>query len=189
MTAAHFRENFIQVIKATRLCLEQDLQMPALILLYSLMDTFAWAVAGTKETNTRTRFEAWVNRWVIQYTPLPCTATELYAARCGVLHSLTSLADLNKAGKVRHIAYAWGPAPLNVLEKSIEAIGRTDIVGIHIDQLLEAVASGMDRTLAAAEHDVELHTNLENAGNLHFKQMKTETLNKLIHLHDSKNSK
>ena len=183
MTTEAFQSNFVQVIKAAKLCLDQDLQIPALILVYSLIDTFAWAVAGPSEKNNRTRFESWVSRWVCAQWLLPCTPTELYAARCAVLHTLTSKADLNVSGKIRQVVYAWGPAKLSVLEDSIKVIGRKDLVGIHIDELLDAVVAGMDRTFTAADADERIRKNLDVAASLHFAHMKCETLDELMKLH------
>lgn len=183
MTSETFRRNFVQVIKAAKLCLDQDLQIPALILVYSLIDTFAWAVAGPREKNGRTRFESWVSQWVCSHDSLPCTPTELYAARCAVLHSLTSKADLNVSGKVRQVVYAWGPAKRSVLEDSIEAIGQSNLVGVHINELLDAVVAGMDRTFTAATTDTRLRNNLDAAATLHFAHMKRDTLEQLMELH------
>ena len=183
MTTEAFQRNFVQVIKAAKLCLDQDLQIPALVLVYSLIDTFAWAVAGPREKNARTHFESWVNRWVCARAPLPCTPTELYAARCAVLHTLTSKADLNASGNIRQVVYAWGPAKLSVLEDSIKVISQKDLVGIHINELLDAVVAGMDRTFTAADTDTRLRKNLDAAASLHFAHMKPETLDELMELH------
>ena len=183
MTTEAFQCNFVQVIKAAKLCLDQDLQMPSLILVYSLIDTFAWAVAGPREKNSRTRFESWVSRWICAFEPLPCTPTELYAARCAVLHSLTSKADLNVSGKIRQVVYAWGPAKLSVLQDSIGVIGQPNLVGVHINELLDAVVVGMDRTFTAATTDARLRRNLDEAASLHFAHMKRDSLDQLMELH------
>lgn len=93
-----FEKNLAQMVIGARACLDRDLPMPALVLIYSLIDSFAWAV-DPKEANTRTRFENWLTKYVYPASPLPCTPTELYAARCAVLHTLTSKGHLHIKGK------------------------------------------------------------------------------------------
>lgn len=159
-----------QMVVGARMCLERDLPMPALALIYTLIDAFAWAV-NPSEKNTRTRFENWVTTFVYAHKPLPCTATELYAARCAVLHTLTSKADLHVSGKLRQVAYAWGPANLDTISR-VAALGNISgqVVGLHINELLEGVAFAIHQTLEAANSDAALSANLEQTASLHYMQ-------------------
>jgi hypothetical protein len=183
MTTPAFYKNYIQILKAAELCLAQDLHMPALILVYTLIDSFAWAASDKADKQNRNQFEAWLKNWVYPYTRLPCTPTELYAARCGVLHTLTSKADLNARKNVRQVAYAWGPAKLSTLQSSVEVINRPEIVGVHINELLDAVKEGIARTIEASETDSDLAARLTQAASLHFSEMPKQMLEKLIELH------
>lgn len=187
MPTKAFYKNYVQIINATQICLDQDLHMPALILIFTLIDSFAWAASDKAEKNCRTRFEAWLSKWVYPHGPLPCTPTELYAARCGVLHTLTSKADLHAMSTVRQIAYAWGPAKASTLQKSIEVISRPELVGVHMNELLDAIKEGIARTVAAAETDQSLLNRLEKAAALHFSELPTKTLEQLMELHESAN--
>jgi hypothetical protein len=108
MPTPHFFQNYIQVVAAAQICLEKELQMPALILIYTLMDTFAWTVYGAEDKQVRKRFEIWTQEWVFGHVELGCTPTELYAARCAVLHTMTSDASLTDSDEARRIAYVWG---------------------------------------------------------------------------------
>lgn len=180
MTTSAFIRNYIQVIQAAQHCLDNDLYMPALILIYTLIDSIAWAAASDKEQQVRTRFEVWLNKYVLPQGQVPCTATELYAARCSVLHTLTSTAKLTAGGAVRQIAYSWGPANQKALEKAIELIERQDVVGVHINDLFDAVKGGIAKTVELAEFDPELKVRLESAASLHFTEMKKETLECLL---------
>jgi hypothetical protein len=175
----------MQVIKAAEICLNQDLHMPALILIFTLIDSFAWASSEKLPKQSRKQFEAWVSTWVYPHSPLPCTPTELYAARCGVLHTLTSKADLNVGTEVRQVVYAWGPAEESELKRSIEVLGRPDLVGIHMNALLDAVKEGVARTIEASQEDKNLLFRLEQAASLHFAELPTKSLEQLMALHES----
>lgn len=180
MTTPSFIRNYEQVIQAAQHSLENDLHMPALILIYTLIDSIAWASSSDKEQQVRTRFESWLNQYVLSQRKVSCTATELYAARCGVLHTLTSTAKLTAGGSIRQVAYSWGSANPKALEKAIELIERKDVVGVHINDLLDAVKAGIEQTVKSADSDPELKVRLESAASLHFTEMKKETLECLL---------
>ena len=91
--AGEFRENITHTINAAEHCLTQRQHIPALVLMYSLMDSLAWTAADPERAlSVRRRFEAWVGHWLVpnlrsRYAEL--NAVDLYAARCAVLHSMT----------------------------------------------------------------------------------------------------
>lgn len=185
MPTPAFLRNYAQILKAARQCLEQDLHMPALILVFTLIDSFAWAASEKADRNVRDRFEKWLLERIYPDNSLPCTPTELYAARCGILHTLTSQADLNLRQGVRQVVYAWGPAKLVNLQKSIEVLNRADLVGLHINELLDAIKEGMAKTFEAAEVDAALSARLQEAASLHLTEMPSNSLDKLMVLHEA----
>jgi len=174
-----FFQNYIQVVAGARLCLEKRLQMPTLVLIYTLIDTFAWATSD-KNKPVRNCFEEWVTRWVLKDGNFLCTATELYAARCAVLHTLTSKADLTRAGKAREVTYAWGTASTSDLQTATVALGFDTHVAVHIDELLEAVCEGMAAVVERSSTDPQLAERLNEAGALHFTGMEMGTVAKFL---------
>jgi len=164
MITISFMKNYLQVIQGIQICIDQKLLMPSLVLIYTLIDTLAWA-SSDKSTGVRSRFEAWVTEWLASV--LPCTATELYAARCGILHTLTSKADLTTSGKVREIAYAWGTAKREDLQATINHIGDVSVVAVHLDELFQAVRTAMVDMLERAEVDPSLADCLDQAAAKH----------------------
>lgn len=175
-----FFQNYVQVVVAVEICLEKKLQMPALILIYTLMDTFAWAVYGADEKSSRKRFEAWARNWVLDHAALGCTAADLYAARCAVLHTMTSEASLTEAGKARRIAYAWGTASAEKLQSAVSALGFQNEVGVHIESLFVGVREGMARVIERSEQDAHLRNRLEQAASKHFATMEDERVEEFL---------
>lgn len=165
MSTLPFMQNYFQVIQGTQACIDQKLHMPALILIYTLIDTLAWASSSNKEARVRQRFEAWVTDWI--GSRLACSATELYAARCGILHTLTSKADLTTNGNVREVAYAWGTAKSEDLQATIDHLGKKNVVAVHVSELFQAVCEAVADMLEKAESDASLGSSLNEAAALH----------------------
>ncbi len=180
MATETFYQNYTQVVAGVHLCLEKKLQMPALILIYTLIDTFAWVVFGEEEKSSRRRFERWAEKWVLSQGAISCSATELYAARCAVLHSLTSEAALTKSGEARQVAYAWGSASTAKLQTSIDAMRQKNIVALHIGELFEAVREGMAQVVEASATDALLRQRLEGAAAKHFVSMDNEKVDQFL---------
>lgn len=164
MSNISFMRNYAQVIQGTQVCIDQRLLMPALILIYTLIDTLAWA-SSDKKGSVRSRFEEWANRWLVPR--LSCTATELYAARCGILHTLTSKADLTTRGRVREVAYAWGTAKSDDLQAAIDHLGTLSVIAVHVEELFEAVRFAMADMMEKAGSDPSLTSCLNEAAAMH----------------------
>lgn len=160
-----FMQNYAQVIKGTHICLDQKLLMPSLILIYTLIDTLAWACSDNKCSAVRCRFETWVTTWL--GSRLTCSAAELYAARCGILHTLTSKSNLVAEGGVREVFYAWGTAKSEDLQATIDYLGNDKAVAIHVSALFQMVCDAMADILEKAESDASLATCLNEAAALH----------------------
>ncbi len=180
MPTPSFFQNYVQVVAAAQICLEKKLQMPALILIYTLMDTFAWAVYGADVKSSRKRFEAWTRKWVLSHAELSCTAADLYAARCAVLHTMTSEASLTESGEARRIAYAWGTATAEELQHAVSALGHENIVGVHIESLFAAVREAMARVVERSDQDTRLRKRLEHAASKHFASMEDEKVEEFL---------
>ena len=96
----------------------------------------------------------WVDGYLLQAKPLNCTALELYAARCGLLHTLSPDSGLSYEGKVRRICYAWGTGNVEKLRRAIEFACLSDsFVAIHVNELYEAWRLGMLRFVDELERD------------------------------------
>lgn len=86
-----FTEKLKQLSRSIELCLTEDLWEPALILIYSGIDAMSWLNRpADKPENTSIDFVRWVNEFILPESGLTCTAEEVYAARCGLVHSHTA---------------------------------------------------------------------------------------------------
>src|SRR4051812_2144145 len=108
MSAQALAQNMMTLGAGIEACLEKKLQLPTLVLLYTAIDVAAWLSNDDPTARVGKRFMAWVDQYLLKAKPLPCTSADLYAARCGVVHTLTADSDLSDQGKARRICYAWG---------------------------------------------------------------------------------
>lgn len=141
--------NFLGIVRGAELCLESDLISAALILIYSSIDAAAWLWSDPgAEDSTRKNFEAWVNEFMLPATDLDCTATDLYGARCGLIHRLTSESILSAKGKARNICYAYREADVRTLQE--KAAGR--FIVVHVEALLRAFSEAAVKFIESLGH-------------------------------------
>jgi hypothetical protein len=153
---------FLEPLRAIELCWESRLYGPVLVLMYSTIDAVAWLSCplGQPEVK-RSDFVGWVDRYLIPDSGLQCTATELYAARCGVLHSLTPDSGISRKGDARQIYYAVGPDRARVLQYAIDNSSEP-IVAVQLDLLLRASRHAFTRFFESAATDEDLTRRIES---------------------------
>jgi hypothetical protein len=134
------------MLDAIDLLIEGRRCRPALVLLYSTID--ACASLGRPRTRkyvTGADFVSWADQYVLaSNAELQCTALDLYAARCGLLHTHAPEAKLIDEGKARTILYAWGGSSIADLRLMLGRIGKSEThAGIHVNDLRIAVKLGI----------------------------------------------
>ena len=174
MPSTSFYQNYLQIVEAGSFCQERNLYLPQLILAFTLIDTMAWAASPKSKKAVRANFEKWVTKWVIPHLEESCTATELYAARCGVLHTLSSEADLTKSGEARQVVYTWGTAQVSDLAAVTENLRPGEFVALHVESLFAAICRGMNQFIEHGVGDDAISMRLEDASRLQFCQLEPE---------------
>ena len=153
-------------------CLKAERQLPALVLMYSLIDSLAWAASDQSTANTRSRFENWVSQWLLPHLPKSnpqVTATDLYAARCALLHTGTGISDLAKSKKAKRLMYAWGSAKTTLLERTIVVTGSADgYAALHCEKFFSAIRKGLKNFVASADNDPQLAARLQDAASVQY---------------------
>jgi len=168
----NFLKNNADMLAAAERCIELRQHVPALVLIYSHIDTLAWAASNKAGGDVRTNFEAWATRWLIphlqSHSP-EVTATDLYGARCGVLHTLTGKSALSARGSAREVAYAWGTGNVDVLRAAMaEAALPQQVVALHYQELLQSLRHAVADFVASADNDPQIATALEAADRKHY---------------------
>jgi hypothetical protein len=128
---------------AIQLCFDQGAPEACLTLVYSGIDTFGFlgAPAGVSKA-TRTSFLTWADACLVgrlkDIQGGPVTAMDLYAARCGILHTSTSESDLGNRGDAHEIFYRYREHQAIRLPVLL----RSDFISIEIEHLCSTFEEG-----------------------------------------------
>ncbi len=119
---------------------------PALLLLYSGIDTMAWLSREESHLDVLLNdFENWVENYLLPDAGLACNAIDLYGARCSIIHSYTAESRLSRLGQARRIFYAVGNKNAEELQEYIDAANYPDTTALHVGDLFNAFRMGIER--------------------------------------------
>ena len=166
-----FDRDIADTLTAIQQCMTARQHMPTKILMYSLMDSMAWACSEKQHGSVRKNFEEWVEKWLMPHLSISGESIkplDLYAARCAVLHTMTPDSDLSASGRARMIAYAWGTAKTEFLDNFFSSENVKNVLAIHYDALLYALRNGIADCLEAGRLDEHLGRNLDFARKKHY---------------------
>lgn len=132
-----------QLIAAIRMCLKNEQYLPALILIYSGIDMAGWLDSDNPNERVDKTFTSWTDKYLLVSKKLECTSTDLYSARCGVLHRLNPDSRISETGNAKLIAYTYG-TKTNILKDAIKNNNKASkYVAIHINDLFEVYLLGL----------------------------------------------
>jgi hypothetical protein len=146
-------ENTTRHLNAIDLCIKNKLRMPALILVYSGIDILAALNRPEgKEEGTRKDFKDWCEKYMLSNQQLPCSSSDLYSARCGVVHSYSSQSRLTRNKEAKEIVYSWGnqsPEPLKDILNSIDYPAHV----LHVETLVDVFKAAVNDFLEEVGKD------------------------------------
>ena len=125
--------------------------LPALVLLYSTIDCMVWITrpATTDEPQnedvTRTDFKHWCSDYMNPDATLGCSAVDLYAARCSVLHTQISQSRLSREAGARELCYQQVPGEVLL---SVGLNAPLEPIIINVLTLFDSFRAGVARFLA-----------------------------------------
>jgi hypothetical protein len=186
MSSDALQKNLKLLTDGIDICLSQELILPALILLYSTIDTTGW-LASKEEFGSGKTFIGWVDRYLLTAKPLKCTAVDLWGARCGLLHTFTSGSKSSKEGKARQLAYAWGIATAEDLQQSLNNSGSgAECIAVHVQELYDAWRQGLLAFAKELEADPARMALVEDKADKFFENIGLEPIRALLAAVDAK---
>lgn len=137
-------ENLVHVLSSIEDAVTQRRLLPCLILLYSTIDVMANLERKGGETG-KTAFTRWVEQYLLVNRKLPCTALELYGARCGILHSFSADSDISRAGKARRVVYVFESVNADLSEPftAMRRLSHHPYVLVSVRELVNSFHSGL----------------------------------------------
>jgi hypothetical protein len=153
-----FERLICELMEAQADCVEAGHHNAAQILLYSSIDIMASLDRNPAKIDVdAVEFEGWIERYMLvgDGAKLPCTAKDLYAARCAILHTMTLESKKSRENKARLIFLAYKPADIVAFQ---EALDRAELngqkgVAVYWDELGSAFSVAIMRFSKAIESD------------------------------------
>ena len=161
------------MFEAAELCRARALDIPMLVLLYTAMDTLAWALYGDKTQGVRERFTTLCDSHILPGSSIQCTSLDLYAARCSILHTLGWESDLSKSGKARSVFYSFGTDDPALAQAALEITSPGKFVSLRPDELLVAIKGTVETIATLASKDEELAVRLSIAAGRQFRSLES----------------
>jgi hypothetical protein len=131
----------LQTMNAIARLVEANCYLQALVILYSAIDTLAWANISSGNV-TRSDFCRWVDMYLMPQTQVGCTSEDIYGARCSLVHSGSAESRMSREGRVSELWYATAPNSINRLELYALKLGAKAKV-IYFTALVAAFAEGV----------------------------------------------
>lgn len=178
MSLKNFKLHMDTLFAAIGSCEANKFILPALMLIYTGIDIVA-SLERRKGEATKDSFTRWVDEYLLKVISLPCTSLELYAARCGILHTLTSESNLSRKGKAREILYSWGIAKELALQETGRRLGY-DYPVIHVSQLNKAFRKAVELFLKEASQDRERVKRISEGAGLWFSDISPEMVDEFL---------
>jgi hypothetical protein len=95
----------------------------------------AYLAADETESKVRPRFERWVSEWILSRGRLNCDASDLYGARCAVVHTWSAESSVSEKGEAKPVFYYFGDEdPASLKERILQEAEKYTL--LHIDTLI-----------------------------------------------------
>jgi hypothetical protein len=146
----------MQTIDAIKQLVDANRYLQALVVLYSAIDTLAWVRLESGDV-TRSSFCQWVDKYVVPEKLIGCTAQDLYAARCGIVHSSTTESKLSRDGQARELWYAADSSSAERIKEYAQSVGSNAHV-VPFTLMVAAFTEGAMNFSEALTRNVELES-------------------------------
>jgi hypothetical protein len=177
-----FYNHMLDLMESIDDCATKRRILPCLTLLYSGMDVMASLTSSPNEPNQRS-FVRWVDAYLLPDSLIQCTALDIYAARCGVVHTFTPKSKLFLDGKARMIGYAWGTAKAEDLNRTAIALGFQDR-SVHMSELISAFRQAVAKHLKHIENDTVMKKRFESATGIWFTHLDRQKIDDFLKILD-----
>jgi predicted RNase H-like HicB family nuclease len=163
-TISALTQNVVSQIDAIQLCMKHHYFSPSLVLIYSGIDFFAsLSRPASKADVTRVDFVSWVEKYMRCGEILGVTGNDLYAARCGMVHTYSPDSRLHREGSARRIMYTWGNQEAFEANALVRKLGYSEVF-LKIETLISAFLLGVDEFGKALKGDPKLEKLVESRG-------------------------
>jgi hypothetical protein len=149
------------MLKASKLCFDNECWEAGVILLYSLIDAMAWLWRAPSHSDvTGPDFRGWVDRYMLPAADIHVSAEDLYGARCGLLHSLTGESKKHRELKARKVSYRRTVADGERWIVQLHMAETLEPFSVNVDALSTAIRNGIQKSWGEMEANPELNNRV-----------------------------
>jgi hypothetical protein len=160
------REYADQSKRGMGLCLQNRLVVPAMTLFYAAIDVLGFLVSTTPYAEKRS-FTSWADKYLDAILKKKGLAgTDLYSARCGVLHTGQAPSEMVDLGAARELWYRFGgESHVNMMTNTPKPA-----VLIDVEELVESFNEGVERFIADVDANPTLQTRAKTKAEKFFRR-------------------
>ena len=166
-------KNLTEMVRAIELCISNRFFISALKLMYAAIDNLAY-LGTNHQTVKKSEFIKWVNSFLLPNSNLSCTAEELYAERCGLLHQNTA-ATLNLSSGMKNIYYTSSDSQPEKGLEHIDESRRDRCRFVSIDSFKSALYQGILKYLQEVSRSASLQERLLERAQRYFANVEGQT--------------
>lgn len=127
-----------------------------LILLFSTIDILGFLnMPESKEENGGDDFQAWTAEYLSEEGRAFATDLDLWSARCGIVHALSTKTRLTSNGRAVHVTYFWGKEEWRAGVLNADPARPPDVIALPLGGLVQAVSAGAREFIKDVLSDVE----------------------------------
>ena len=139
---------------------EQRPPLPALLLMYATIDIVSALSRPVTDSDTSGHvFRKWVDAYMLPGSRLTCTSDDVWAARCGLLHTLSLSSRLSRTGKAKRICYISSEAGVQRMQQFTDSKGH-NVVVVSLPTYVQAFRGGIYKFIEHMIRDEDLRTRV-----------------------------
>jgi len=155
-----FATTIRDLIEALEDCFKKGHDFASLILFYAEMDFISSLSRPISQADTNGGvFKAWVDRYMLPNSKLTCSSEDIWAARCGILHTLSVSSKDSRRGVATELFYTYTSGEADKLQAIADSQGR-NLVIVSMPSYREAFYKGICQFLEAIKTDPDLHASV-----------------------------
>ncbi len=129
---------------AVKALYDKALYGQVLLIIYSAIDTCGLLGASSEVVSASgDSFKKWAKKYLQIGSQVGLNEDDLWAARCGVLHTFTAESDNTRNGKARKIVYYTGDPDTQEIKKVINETQSLGYLPVHYGDLVKAFSKAI----------------------------------------------
>lgn len=150
------------MLRGIQACIDALCLVSAVTLIYSSIDALAaLTVPIMNSSGNGSDFKAWVKKYYSPHLTASLSSADLWAARCGVLHSYSRHSDLSRGGSARSLVYRWRHVHSPNDHLLVKHIQEGAIV-VDIESLADGLKHAVEAFQEEIERDPELRSRVDH---------------------------